>query len=302
VDPTVGDIELATWASAHRRLTGPLRLVHDRPWATVWTAPTDDGDIWLKACAPVQAFEPRLTATLAGRRPELLPEVIAADPDRGLLLLADAGVPIGFDVGPEPWLEILRGYATLQLGEIVWAEEHLANGVPDRRLDAFPALFEAMLARELPLSAGERSRLVAFAPAFGRLVDELAHAGPGPTVQHDDLHGTNVYPRDGCGRILDWGDSCVSHPFLTLFVTLAHIPDLERAPDATTWTARLVDAYLEPWGHSPDVSEAAGIAQRLGPFAHLFKELRVADAVPASMPQLVPDLRWILERSLASVH
>src|SRR5437660_7138514 len=40
---------------------GPIETAHDRPWATVLRVPVADGVVWFKACAPVQAFEPRLT-------------------------------------------------------------------------------------------------------------------------------------------------------------------------------------------------------------------------------------------------
>jgi hypothetical protein len=30
-----------------------------------------------------------------------------------------------------------------------------------------------------------------------------------------NLHGNNVYPYNGAAEIVDWGDACVSHPFLT---------------------------------------------------------------------------------------
>jgi hypothetical protein len=33
-------------------------------------------------------------------------------------------------------------------------------------------------------------------------------------VQHDDLPMANLYERDGRRRILDWGDSSISHDLL----------------------------------------------------------------------------------------
>jgi hypothetical protein len=288
-----------SWAAQHAPLTGAPRVFQERPWATVWTAETRDGIVWLKACGPAQAFEARLTATLARRQTDLLPRVIAADGGRALLLLADAGPPLGFDAGFEPWLEILPRYAELQRMET--AAPHLAAGVPDRRLDVLPAAYADALERDLPLSTRERSRLAAFAATFGGLCHELADAGPAPTVQHDDLHGNNVYVRDAAGRILDWGDACVSHPFLTMFVTLVHLPNAGVNGPSRAMTERVVDAYLEPWGSLPDRREAMGIVLRIGPFAHLFKELRVHDAVPPSESRFAPDLRAILRQCLAAV-
>ena len=80
-----------------------------------------------------------------------------------------------------------------------------------------------MLAHALPLSSGELARLRAFTSRFVELCLELAARGIPETIQHDDLHGANIYRRDGRLRILDWGDSCVSHPFRTLYVTFEHL-------------------------------------------------------------------------------
>jgi hypothetical protein len=151
--------------------------------------------------------------------------------------------------------------------------------VPDRRLERFPELYEAMLAHELPLGETELARLRGFLPRFAELCSELASVGPPETMQHDDLHGANVYRRGGALRILDWGDSCVSHPFLTSFVTFLHLEELDGvAPDDTLF-ARLRDAYLEPWGSPAELRETFGLALRLGVFAHMFKELHVFDAI-----------------------
>jgi hypothetical protein len=194
---------LEPWVAGYVELTGRLELVHERPWASVWQAPVRSGLAWVKVCAPVQAFEPRLTATLASRWPGLLPEVLAHDGERGWLLLADCGKRLGFGVGPEPWLSLLPAYAELQRGETAQVAEHLEAGVPDRRLAGFPSLYDEMLAHDLPLSATDSARLRAFGPGLARLCDELAAAGVPETMQHDDLHGNNVYPSNGGARILD---------------------------------------------------------------------------------------------------
>jgi len=277
---------------------GPIDLVHARPWAAVRRVPLAGGVAWCKACARVQAFEPRLTAALAARWPERLPEVLARDEERAWLLLADAGEQLGLGGGAEPWLSVLPLYAELQRGEAPRAREHLRARVPDRRLSAFPALYDALLARALPLRGDDVRRLRTFAPRFAELCEELAARGIPETVQHDDLHGANVYARDGTMRILDWGDSCVSHPFLTLFVTFLHLDDVTAMPLVL---ARLRDAYLEPWGRPAELRETFELAQRLGPFAHLFKELRVLDAIPPEeRPRLAPDLPALLERCVAA--
>jgi hypothetical protein len=227
--------------------------------------------------------------------------VLGYDNERAWLLLGDAGEPLGFGGGPEPWLSILPRYAELQRGEPARAVEHRDSGVPDRRIENFPSRYETMLARKLPLRAGELERLRASAARFRGLCHELAARGLPETIQHDDLHGANVYPRDIPPRFLDWGDSCVSHPFLTMYVTFLHLVEMEGLTRDNAWFARLRDAYLEPWGRPADLQATFELAQRLGPFAHAFKELRVFDAIPdEDRPQFAPNLPEILAACVAA--
>ena len=90
---------------------------------------------WFKACAPVQAFEPRLTAEPFARYPDRVVEVLGHDEERAWLLLGDAGTPIGaLGNPPETWLVALRLYAELRRGEVAHTFDHLAHGVPDLRV------------------------------------------------------------------------------------------------------------------------------------------------------------------------
>jgi hypothetical protein len=49
------------WIRDHVEPFGGIETEHERPWATVLRVPLAGGVAWFKACAPVQAFEPRLT-------------------------------------------------------------------------------------------------------------------------------------------------------------------------------------------------------------------------------------------------
>ncbi|HET6642333.1 MAG TPA: hypothetical protein VFG93_03580, partial [Gaiellaceae bacterium] len=66
----------------------------ERPWATVLRVPVARGQVWFKACGAVEAFEPRLTASLFERSPDRIAEVLGYDAERGWFLLADAGTPV----------------------------------------------------------------------------------------------------------------------------------------------------------------------------------------------------------------
>ena len=108
---SVDRVAAEDWIRSHVEPVGAIETAHERPWATVLRVPLADSVAWFKACAPVQAFEPRLTAGLFARWPDRVAEVLGHDEERAWLLLADAGTPIrDFGNPPEAWLVTLPLY------------------------------------------------------------------------------------------------------------------------------------------------------------------------------------------------
>ena len=274
-------------------LARPIEQIHDRPWSTVLRVPTDRGDLFFKASAPALRHEAGIVAFLAQRGPEVVPVPLAVDPERGWMLMADAGIRLRELVEAERdvsrWLDVLPPYARLQVDLAGAGAELVALGAPDMRLAVLPALYEALL-DELdaldaldPLEAAggdgrpgapvvrppdEMRRLRDAVPRVAAMCAELAVYGIGETIQHDDLNDAAVYARDGRYLILDWGDACVSHPFFSMSVTLEGVigwgpDDIEGSVD----TAPFRDAYLAPFADGrPDeeLRAAFGLAVRLG--------------------------------------
>lgn len=216
---------------------------------------------------------------LAADWPDLFPRVVAADAAKGWLLLADAGTPFEtLGNPPELWLKLLPAYAELQRDAAV------PDTVPDRSLARWPELYDDLLHSELPLTASEVAKLRRFAPRFAALCEELSAYGLPAAIQHDDLHHRNAYADGQRLRIIDWGDSSLSHPFVSMVVTFRFLEERNGLPPDDRWFTTLRDAYLEPWGAGLD--DAFNLAQRVGRFAHAFgwadlRRLLPQDACPA---------------------
>ncbi len=121
--------------------------------------------------------------------------------------------------------------------------------MPDFRLASLAAGVEALIDEIVEQPVEERRRLEASLPWVRAACEELAGAGIPETIQHDDLHDSQVFVRDGRYLLLDWGDSCISHPFFSLAVTLDGViawgvDDIERSEPTEPYR----DAYLEPFG------------------------------------------------------
>jgi Phosphotransferase enzyme family len=267
------------WIRATVAPAGPIQVVHEQPWSTVLRVPLSDGAAWFKACGAIQHFEARLTARLFARWPDRVPEVLAHSEDRSWLLLSDAGVRLA-DLGnpPESWLALLPLYGELQRGEADYANDHLRHHVPDLRVAGLVRGYEQLLRETLPLEAAEKEELRGFAGRFGQMCAELGAAGIPETIQHDDLHMNNAFLQGGMMRVLDWGDSCISHPFASLVATFRFLQERNGLPSDDRWFRRLRDAYLEPWGVG--LADTFALATRVGAFAYAIAALRPRRALP----------------------
>ena len=258
--------EATEWIDERAHRTGEIEQPHVRPWATALRVPTGDGDLWFKATIPALAHEVTVLDRLAARSAGSVPELVAADEARGWMLMRDGGERlrevIERDRKLEHWLDVLPLYAELQIAATPDSELFVERGVPDRRLATLAEQYEQLLER---VERPEDARLVPWAAA---LCEQLTSVGISETIQHDDLHDGNVLTRDDTYVVFDWGDSCVTHPFLTMSVTLEGmiawgLDDVEGSVDLQPYR----DAYLEPFtafAAKSELEAALDAALRLG--------------------------------------
>lgn len=169
------------------------------------------------------------------------------------------------------------------------------------RLATWPKRYQRLLKQDLPLERSEIDRLRAFAPRFAELCGELAQYMLPETIQHDDLHMGNVYASGPRLRVLDWGDSSISHPFVSLVVTFRFLEESNRMAVDDPWFDRLRDAYLEPWGRG--FNEAFAAALRLGRFVHAFAWTRQrAFLLGPSRFEFDKVFTVVLRRAIALAH
>ncbi|CAN5699828.1 phosphotransferase [soil metagenome] len=269
--------EQLTWIDARlselgRRRTGDVVETRAQPWSTVLRVPTAAGDVWFKSVSDDLRHEAAVTAIVSERVPDRVPPFLAADLDRGWMLMADAGRRLR-EVVPEEqslarWHDVLEATARIQLACREDVPALLAAGIPH-----FPL---ARLADDYAAFVGTHdvdARYVEAVPLVAEQSARLASYGLEEAVQHDDLHDAQVFlgvPETGTHLVLDWGDACVTHPFFTLAVTLLGniawgLDDEEDSEDVAPYR----DSYLAPFAAAYDVgvaelAPAADLAARLG--------------------------------------
>ena len=249
------------WIESHVVVNGEIEQTHTRPWSTVWRVPAADGVVWFKVPTEEFAYEAAVLAVLRPLAPDLLPEVIASRPAVGWLLLADAGQRAREH--PPDWPPVLRRYAELQIAAAPHVDALRAaraidhRDLPDRVRRLFPFL-------RPETSAKLEARL----PDVEERLARLMSSPLGITIDHNDLHDGNVFVRDGHARILDWGDSTVGHPFLSL---------IKMAPEGR-------EAYLGVFAElasSERLRQDADDVLALRPLLQALTEDRVARADPS---------------------
>jgi hypothetical protein len=249
--------------------TGAPEQTHLQPWATVLRVPTADAPFWFKANSDQQAYEAGVVELLARRRPDAVPALIAVDPERSWMLMADGGTRLRELIEAEHdfsrWLDALPRYAELQLGLAADHDALLACGAPDHGLDALPELYARLLEVADDIPAAELGRLRELTPWVSDACAGLSALGIPETIQHDDLHDGQIFVRDGTYLFFDWGDACVGHPFFTMSVTLEGVlqwgfDDVEGSVDIRPFR----DAYLGPFTtYAPREDLEAGFATAL---------------------------------------
>lgn len=253
---------------------GRVEIVEQWPLSSVLRLEIDGGRIYLKAVFSVFHHEPAVTQTLATRHPTAVPDVLAADPNLGWMLMRELRGSQIEELGHERWGEALVAAARIQQGWIGRDEELFALGAPDRRLAVLQAEIEAAFDK----AGVPRTRNVS---ELERRCTELAR-GPLPqTLIHGDLHPGNVMVDGIDVRIFDWSDACVSHPLFDLPTFLPRCDDISAR-------AAMLNAYLDTWadyGSPEELRASYHLAHPLAYVHHAISYLRILEA-------LEPDDRW----------
>jgi len=290
----------ARLAEAGRERTGEVDQPHLRPWATLLSAPTSGGRVWLKAAGPGTAFEVGLYELLHQVAPDHVLPPLATDTARGWLVLPDGGPPLGERLAGPALVDAMEvalpHYGRLQRALAPETATLLALGVADMRPGVMVERFDEALAAARNYRDSDREacrRVAALRPDFVSWCDELADR-PGPvSLDHNDLHPWNVLAgADGSldrPRFFDWGDSVVAPAFSSMLVCLGimrdNIPGL--GDDTVAVVVRLRDAYLAAFDDlagRAELVESLELACRVGKVARTLTWDRIVRALdPADL-------------------
>lgn len=281
--------EALAWvrASAGRGHGASLQELHVRPWSAVFRVAAERGGLIFKATSAATRHEAAVVMATSEWASHAGPVVVAADADKGWILMNDAGLRLRDLLGATPglaaWREILPQYAAMQIESVAQVPALLGAGVPDHRAQALFHWYEHFVHDANPLLrvgqaeglfAQQIRDLVTLGPVLGEAGRELARILPS-ALNHGDLHDGNIFHDHGRWRFLDWGDSCISHPLYALRTVKVSAETRFQLEEGSRQLDMLTDAYLEPW---------TGVASR--------RELREALTLSEVMAPLNGAMTW----------
>ena len=203
---------------------GDPRQIKTWNLSTLWQLPTDHGDLWLKVVPDFFAHE---STTIAAIGSPSVPRLYAHEPGR--MVIADLPGD-NFETRGAALAPMVDALTQLQSAWIDRTDELLRLGLPDRRLAVLQPRIEDVVADRLPgLERGDRDVLIGLVDGLDRRCRAIADSGVPETLTHGDFHPGNVRGVPDRYVIMDWGDSCVSHPMADELAFNRPLPPDERA-------------------------------------------------------------------------
>lgn len=290
------------------QLTGEIEQPHVYAWSTVMRVPSNEGMLFFKATATETVYETTLTQKLAGWYPDCMPELLAVDIPRGWMLMRDGGEQLRASIRPTQdiklWEPVITRYAELQIGLSEHVSEILALGIPDHRLAALPQFFSQfltekdnlMIDQDKGLTPIEFQQLQGLTLRFEQICADLAAFGIPASLNHGDFHDGNVLLKNGRITFFDWGDACVTHPFVSLRTFFVSIEIALKLDDYsfTPEMVALLDRYLEPWQKFASTENLLTAYQLSKPVASIVKALAWHQTISRLGGPLRAEYAWIL--------
>jgi len=295
------------------QITGEIEQPHMVAWSTVMRAMTNEGMIFFKATASETIYEIALTQKLSEWYPDCMPELIAVDTARGLMLMQDGGEQLRASIRPtqdiSPWNPVIIRYAEVQVGLAEHISGILALGIPDHRLEVLPPLYAQLLTdeeslmidQEKGLTSAEFQKLQNLASRFEQICSDLTAFGIPESLNHGDFHDGNVLLKNGRITFFDWGDASVTHPFVSLrtfFVSMEIALKLDDWAPPTPEMIALLNRYLEIWEPFAD-QERLRVAYNLSrPIASIVKALAWHQGISRMEGSVREEYAWIVPEVL----
>jgi hypothetical protein len=229
-----------------------------------------------------------------------VPPVLAVDlPQRWMLLRGAPGRPLDESRDLAVWERAAAAYGRFQLAAASSVDALAVVGCPTLTAAQLQEDVLEVLASDEAMQAGRPGgleseqvwRLRSLKPQLLAATTSLQSSAVPVSVDHGDLWPENVFcAQDGC-QVVDWEDTRIAHPFLSLFPLLAGARMQKTFADHAAAIARIRDAYLEVFAR---FAPAAALRELFGA-AHDLAAVRMAATYLRAPPTIQGAHPWMRE-------
>lgn len=253
---------------------------------------TVQGQVFFKAAYAKPPGEAAITAYLAGKWPDVVPEPLAVDKKRNWLLMRDFAVRKENRVPLARYPDFARTLGALQCEAMECLGELQELGCPEmgvgflqasegRAAELVSAIKPLLASGKNPLTEAEMEQLDTAMARLSKEAEVLGQSDIPETIVHMDYRPDNWFVEGEKCRVMDWADVIISHPFMALCQTLDFLEThgtgepgraQAEAVDAET-TEKLVTAYLSAFsehGSPESLAEMLAVCRRVYPLLRLY--------------------------------
>lgn len=292
------DAKMIAWAKKelqikHEKAFSGSKVIVKTPWSSVLEINTGTELFYLKQ-TPQDLFLEAEIAKLLHDKCGItdIPEMIASNPDCHCFIMKKCGDLTLRDyfagnLNFELLIQSIDGYKKLQKATIDVVDDLIALGVPDWRLDKFPALYDKLISnanflKENGLVSNQQSKLHSYSHRVKELCDQLASYAIPECLNHSDFHDNNIlYDKTSKSTaIIDLGETAINHPFFSIIACLGAAKNRYALSDESENHKSLEDNALSGWlDDQKYLNESLEIVKILHPVYLLFAQKRFLDAI-----------------------
>jgi len=254
------------------------KKITDTSYSSVYKIQTLKNSYYLKQTPQALFTEPQILNFLTQHGCKNIPVIVATNDNLCCFLMMASGdislrTYFNGNLGLGMLKQGIANYTSIQHSMEKYTTDLMGLGVPDWRLDRFPTLYYQLIQQKQlllddGLSKTEIVQLQQLHPTCLRLRDELAQYKIPETIGHCDFHDNNMLldQKTSSINIIDWGETVITHPFLSLQGCLWHITYFYKVKPTDSIYHALQTQCVTPWLHlyaETKLLQALNIAAKL---------------------------------------
>jgi hypothetical protein len=269
------------------------KAIAKTPWSSVFEINTGTELVYLKQTPQNLFLEAEIIKFLHDKCDiENIPEIIATNSDYLCFIMKKCGDLTLRDyfagnLNLEILIQSLEIYKKLQKATITVVDDLISLGVPDWRLDKFPALYDKLISdadflKENGLDSNQQSMLHSYSTKVKELCEKLGSYGIPECLSHSDFHDNNILynKTNKSTAIIDMGETTINHPFFSLTACLGATKNrynlLENSENYQSLEYNAFSGWLDD---SKNLNKVLEIVKILLPMYLLFAQKRFLDAI-----------------------